>query len=241
LTGRQAVAPARQIGRGGLERLVFVLLAAIVPALSAFGTFGTGFASLARVNHAMKVRSRLPCFAKHVRRRAKCRNQSVAAITTLAQTEANMSTDSPDVVEAPLKAFEEALVTPFVPGEIDGWLSTTCRAYDALELVLRKRLSHDHPQQLKTIQREDDELSARVDEMRKCDQALLERLDRLAWYIEGLKVRENNGDGETQKLDVSAERMAEEGLKLVIDVRKQEAAINTWFVEAFHRDRGVGD
>jgi hypothetical protein len=143
-------------------------------------------------------------------------------------------------VETRLKAFEEALITPFVPGEIDGWLTTTARSFADLDTALRQ-LAEDHRRQLKEMQRQDDEIAARVAKLREEEQALLERLDRLAWHIKGLKKREGNGEGETQKLDLSAERLVEEALKFVIDVRKQEAAVTTWFMEAFQRDRGVAD
>ena len=142
--------------------------------------------------------------------------------------------------ESPLKLFETALETPLVPGELETWLETVERAYRQSESELRERLTDEHRRQLKQVQEQDAELSARVQELRETDQELLDRLERLGRHLRALRER-GDGDGETQCVDRSAERLADEGLKFVIDVRKQEAAINTWFLEAFQRDRGVAD
>jgi hypothetical protein len=37
------------------------------------------------------------------------------------------------------------------------------------------------------------------------------------------------------------DHLVERGLSLVLRIRKQEAAVKTWYLEAFQRDRGVGD
>jgi uncharacterized membrane protein YccC len=142
--------------------------------------------------------------------------------------------------ESPLKALEAALESPLVPGELDTWLETVEQAFQQAEGELRERLSNEHRRQLKQVQKQDAELSTRVEELGETDQELLDRLEHLGRHLRALRER-GDGDGETQRVDRSAERLSEEGLKFVIDVRKQEAAINTWFLEAFQRDRGVAD
>jgi hypothetical protein len=44
-----------------------------------------------------------------------------------------------------------------------------------------------------------------------------------------------------ESLEKARQLLVDQGLALVLRIRKQEAAARTWYVEAFQRDRGVGD
>jgi hypothetical protein len=48
------------------------------------------------------------------------------------------------------------------------------------------------------------------------------------------------GADEKQVID-QQRALLDEGLRFVIDVRRQETAIRTWIEEAFDRDTGLGD
>ena len=143
-------------------------------------------------------------------------------------------------IETLLKALEAALESPIVPGEFENWLESVERAFLESQSELHSHLGGNHQRQLEDVQRQDMDLASRVQHLREIDRQLLDRLHHLDRYILALRERED-GDGETQRVDRSAERLIDEALRFVIDVRKQEAAVNTWFVEAFQRDRGVAD
>jgi hypothetical protein len=59
-------------------------------------------------------------------------------------------------------------------------------------------------------------------------------VSRIATHVPKLEPDEEKAQQHVKKL-------VDEGMAFVARVRKQEVAIQTWFVEAFNRDRGAGD
>ncbi|MDZ4848813.1 MAG: hypothetical protein SGI77_05935 [Pirellulaceae bacterium] len=53
--------------------------------------------------------------------------------------------------------------------------------------------------------------------------------------------RVNAAEPNESKLTEQVAKIVEQALAFVIKARTQETAIATWFMEAFNRDRGVGD
>ncbi|MEQ8786933.1 MAG: hypothetical protein RIC55_11565 [Pirellulaceae bacterium] len=144
-------------------------------------------------------------------------------------------------LEAALDVLEAALEKPLVPGELQSWLEYAGQAFSKLEDPLRAHIEQEHSQQFADISKQDAEMLQRVEQLRAVDQQLLEQYDRLARQVDGIDTKlEEDHETET-RLDPIVERFADHGLKLVIDIRKQESAVTTWYLEAFQRDRGVAD
>lgn len=140
-----------------------------------------------------------------------------------------------------LEALETALESPLVPGELQTWLENAAAAFAKLEAPLRGRIEEDHPRWFDEISHEDEGLLERVKHLREKDRELLAQYERLARQANSIDFKlEEDHETET-RLDPIVERLSEHGLEFVIAVRKQEAAVTTWFVEAFQRDRGVAD
>jgi len=144
-------------------------------------------------------------------------------------------------LEEALDALEAALEKPVVPGELQSWLESACEAFANLEAPLRDRIAETHSQQFTEISEQDTEMLQRVERLREEDVKLLEQYNRLARQVNGIDFKLEEEHQTESRLDPIVERMADHGLKLVIDIRKQESAITTWYVEAFQRDRGVAD
>lgn len=147
-------------------------------------------------------------------------------------------------LQAALEIFESSLESPVVPGELDQWLTTAGGGLRNLKEALQDRVQHVHPEQLEDIRQQDPELADRVQHLEEVDHKLLKQFDELVRRVEELRSRlQKNGasSGLESRVARSVERLGEQGLKFVIDVRKQEAALTTWFMEAFDRDRGIAD
>lgn len=87
----------------------------------------------------------------------------------------------------------------------------------------------------------DQEMFKRVELLRQEDQAIAAELDGLGELIERLRLKTPVAEPNEARTDKEREALAERGLAFVMRLRKQEVAIDTWFGEAFNRDRGSGD
>ncbi|REK18789.1 MAG: hypothetical protein DWQ37_03000 [Planctomycetota bacterium] len=141
-----------------------------------------------------------------------------------------------------MSLLERRLETPIVPGELSAWLASASEAFDQVEPLLRAHIEKDHAEQLKEIRNQDAELAHRVSQLREEDARILAEFGVLRQELASLaKQGEQTPVPKSGPAYDAAEKMADRGLKLAVAFRKQEAAIATWFVEAFQRDRGPVD
>ena len=73
------------------------------------------------------------------------------------------------------------------------------------------------------------------------DVEILKSYDEFEARVRRLQERAGVAGAREDKFDEEIRSIVDEGLALVIRVRKQERALSTWLAEAFHRDTGVGD
>lgn len=151
------------------------------------------------------------------------------------------TTDQKERLLNSLAQLETCLETPIVPGGLPKWVGEASEALATVGVQLRLQIEDHHQETFAEIAAQDPELSRRVEEMKAEDCALIDQHEQLLAAL--AKVCEQAAEGTPTAViredDVSA--IIEQGLELVIRVRKQEKALTTWFVEAFNRDRGVGD
>lgn len=140
-----------------------------------------------------------------------------------------------------LSALEEVLAEPLVPGELTEWAAAVASATIKVEETLDRELRQLRPQQYETILREDAALAPRVEEMQRADNANILAARRLAKQLSTISEHAAQQQAAETAFQERVNDLVETGLRLVVDVRKQEAAVDTWFQEAFQRDRGVGD
>lgn len=140
-----------------------------------------------------------------------------------------------------LETFETSLETPFVPGELERWISEVDRAWLGLKPELSWLLTTKHPEEYAEIGEEDQELFQRVEQMRAEDAAIEQRIEETARQIPALASAIDRVEPDEDKLAVALENFVEKSLDLVIRIRKQEQSVRVWLLEAFTRDRGTVD
>ena len=139
-----------------------------------------------------------------------------------------------------LEDFEECAETPFVPGELESWLTAAGKAYDELRPQFQLQTDHIHAEEFAEIAEEDPELLSRVEEMRQEDQELKTLCNDIANRLKEFQRKVEKGASETD-LKEDLEQFVSIGLDFVMRVRKQEVTVRTWLMEAFTRDRGTVD
>ena len=144
-------------------------------------------------------------------------------------------------LEAKLNRFEQRLETPIVPGELVGWLDLVGESAREVTSDLRKHVTRNHASLFDEILRHDLSLASRVDEMRKQDINLIAKLQELSNVFAELRRRSAASEPDEAAVKDDVEQAANDALRHILEVRKQEAAVTTWFMESFDRDRGTAD
>jgi hypothetical protein len=140
-----------------------------------------------------------------------------------------------------LARLETALLTPVVSGEMEAWARTAQQAAAELEKRLPPYLqSVLHPQYAE-IARSDAELLPRVEQLIAEDQYLL--LEQSAFCDRMNEFVQRAAQAKRDEAKVADERtqLEQEGISLIVRIKKQRAAADTWLAEANYRDRGPVD
>jgi hypothetical protein len=151
-----------------------------------------------------------------------------------------MAESNPQLVEA-LQVLEKRLETPVVPGELVSWSEEAAAAIEAAGRVLREHIADNHSRQLQEILRQDRGLAARVEQMQQNDVDLVQQLTEIRRLAGELRSSARQVEPDERLAADAHAALVEKGLQWVIAARTQEAAIATWYVEAFDRDRGDVD
>lgn len=137
--------------------------------------------------------------------------------------------------------FEQAVLSPVVPGELVSWTESATAATATLQQALKQRVSDDHPRVLDAIAEADTELISRVEQLREEDTHLVESIaevreaaDRMHSLADDVEPQEDVFSELLDWFQTKAEGLA-------IRIKKQEQAIDTWYQEASQRDRGPVD
>ena len=149
-------------------------------------------------------------------------------------------TAAPPNIKPALEALETLFAAPMVPGEHVAWTEELAAQWESLEPQIRQHLgAHEH--QYKQMLEVDQEIFKRVELLREEDQAISAELDGINQLVERLRLKTPVAVPNESRTDEDRQALTERGLAFVVRLRKQEVAIDTWFSEAFNRDRGPGD
>jgi hypothetical protein len=149
-------------------------------------------------------------------------------------------TNAPPNIKPALEAIETLFAAPMVPGEHVAWTEELTSKWESLEPQIRQHLGA-HEQQYKQMLEVDQEIFKRVELLRQEDQAIAAELDGIDELVERLRIKTPVAVPNEARTDKEREALTNRGLAFVVRLRKQEVAIDTWFSEAFNRDRGPGD
>lgn len=144
-------------------------------------------------------------------------------------------------LESELHEFETCLETPFVPGELERWMESVRSAWEQLSPALRDRFEREQPELFEQIVADDPELHERVNELREHNAQVLALRSELEQRIPWLHERAARVEPDEKRLDEELNRFIEDGLRFVIESRKQEVALRTWMLEAYERETGPVD
>ena len=140
-----------------------------------------------------------------------------------------------------LEAFETALATPLVSGELEAWIDQVRKTWSELSTQINHQSVQLHPRQYQQISSEDPELIPQVDKLKTEDQAIERDRQGLSRRVRGIAQHAPNIEPDEEKVKRHISQLIDDGITFVGRTRKQEVAVETWFVEAFNRDRGVAD
>jgi uncharacterized protein (DUF3084 family) len=140
-----------------------------------------------------------------------------------------------------LTKLETALLTPVVSGELESWV----RGAEEATLELSQRLptylkSVLHPQYAE-IAKSDTELLTRVQQLIAEDQNLILQQDTFRARMSDFAKRASQIKKDEAQVTTERTKLEQEGLALILGIKRQRAAADTWLAEANYRDRGPVD
>ncbi len=162
----------------------------------------------------------------------------MATISDSSKTEADHSHDDMKTV---LTTFETSLLTPTVSGELAPWLEEVQKSWDEASVQIHYHVKHLHPRQYDEISKQDPELLPRIEQLQAEDEAIEQQRAQLSQSIERMGQHVPKMEPDEEKAQKHTKAIIDSGTAFLTQVRKQEVAVQTWYVEAFNRDGGAVD
>ena len=162
----------------------------------------------------------------------------MSSISDQTIAEANQSYDDLKTV---LTTFETSLLSPTVSGELATWLGQVQKAWEEASAQIHFHVKHLHPRQYDEISKQDPELLPRIDQLRAEDEAIEQQRELLSQSIGRIGQHVPKMEPDEEKAQKHTKVIIDSGTAFLTQVRKQEVAVQTWYVEAFNRDGGAVD
>ena len=140
-----------------------------------------------------------------------------------------------------LEQLEQQLEVPYVSGQLHAWSETVVELAEKAQEAVRMSIEQEHPCTFATIVKSHSNLQTQVEQLREEDRQILPAFDPLLHEARQFAATVNETELARQQIEPARERLVKDGLALVIRVRRQRSAIETWLGEALQRDNGVGD
>jgi hypothetical protein len=140
-----------------------------------------------------------------------------------------------------LSALETRLATPLMPGELADWLAVVAESWGTAKQQIQHHSKTEHPSQFQQIGSADPELLPRVEQLQAEDAAIEQDCQSLDHLVSRIASHAPKLQPDEEKARHHVKKLVDVGIAFVTRVRKQEVALQTWFVEAFNRDRGAVD
>ncbi len=140
-----------------------------------------------------------------------------------------------------LNRLEDCLVTPVMPGELSSWLGTLAEAAETTGALLWRQIEGPNQQEYAQIEALDPNLCPHVEMLKKGDQDSYQRLEAFMDQIARVRRRAEMFSANEILFQTPVNSLLDEGLSWVIHAKRQEKARESWYLEAFIRDRGEGD
>jgi uncharacterized protein (UPF0335 family) len=154
----------------------------------------------------------------------------------------SMSESNPEqALREALAAFETSITTPVISGELFDWIEKVERSWTEVSQQIDEQLKELHPKQFDEIAEADAALLRQVELMRAEDECIADEQASLNQTVARMREHLPKFEPDEAKAQPHIEKIQAVGVAFVARVRKQEVAVQTWFAEAFNRERGGGD
>ena len=140
-----------------------------------------------------------------------------------------------------LADFETSLGTPIVSGDLAAWAEVAKKAWDEASAQLHYHVKHLHPRQYDEISQQDPELLPRIESLKAEDDAIEQQREQIAQVVNRVAQHVPKLEPDEEKAQGHVKTLVDDGTAFLARARKQEVAVQTWYVEAFNRDRGAVD
>jgi hypothetical protein len=156
-------------------------------------------------------------------------------------TKPSERTTPDDELKIALESLETSLATPVISGELADWLEAAQKTWAQASAQIDERIDQRHPVQFEEIGNADPELLPRVEQLQEEDAAIKADVASLRTWLGRSAAHLPKLEPDEVKAQQHLAKFVDEGMALIARVRKQEVAIQTWYFEAFNRDRGAVD
>jgi len=140
-----------------------------------------------------------------------------------------------------LAKLETALLSPVVSGELESWASTAEEASTLLAQRLPAYLNSVLQPDYAEIAKSDPELLSKVEKLIAEDQNVVLELDAFRKHINDFARRASQIKKDEAQVATDRTKLEQEGLALILRIKRQRATADTWLAEANYRDRGPVD
>ncbi|HEX5472847.1 MAG TPA: hypothetical protein VFW73_13230 [Lacipirellulaceae bacterium] len=140
-----------------------------------------------------------------------------------------------------LADFEAALETPIVSGDLANWIDQIRQMWAGASTQVHYHIKQLHPRQYEEMAKQDAEMLTRIDLLKAEDKAIESQRDQLAREIDRVAEHAPKLEPDEEKAQQHTKRVVDDAMAFLARVRKQDVAVQTWYVEAFDRDRGAVD
>jgi hypothetical protein len=145
------------------------------------------------------------------------------------------------LLDETLNRLETALLTPAVSGELQSWIANVRQAAVTFAMDWTRYLHTIIHEQYHEIAKNDPEMSTAIEKMIATDRQLLDELAKFHESVRDLEARAANVQWNEGKLAAERQQLEDAGICLIVHIKKQRIAAETFLSESFYRDRGVKD
>jgi hypothetical protein len=140
-----------------------------------------------------------------------------------------------------LARLETALLTPLVSGELGSWARTAQEAMETLSQRLPSYLKSVLHPEFAEIAKSDPELLSKIEQLIADDQNVVLEQDAFRSRLSDFVKRTAEVQKDEARLAAERTRLEQEGIALILRIKRQRVAADTWLAEATYRDRGSVD
>jgi hypothetical protein len=151
------------------------------------------------------------------------------------------TTKTRDATAESLVQLEEHLELPYISGDLRDWSDKLCQILADTSQRIRAAVASQHSKAYDAIIKSQSNLRQQVDKLRSEDPGIVDALDSFAESTNRFASSIDETLLAGQQFQPKREQLIQEGLNLVLRIRRHRAAIDTWMGEALQRDNGVGD